>query len=594
VSAATIPVRVTRLRVAVASDAIALSGLAVLVAGLLAATWGTWGDLDSDTGYDAAAGARVADGDLPYRDFVYYYGPLAPLASGAASWLGGSGLAPSIALGLVVALAIVGATYALARIVTGPLGALLASALTAGVAFIPNNYSFVLPHTHAATIGTLLILVMLLCAWRYAALERPAWLVAAGACAGLATLTKPEPALAALVAGVAWLALRGLSGARLGRELARFAAPALLIPAAVYGALLTAVSAHTLVLENLYPVDMLRAGGDALVRVRMPMTPESIAILGGKLALYAAGAVALVLLARLIDRGGARGRLLVAATIAGGLLVAAVALVKPDGIRDGLPYVFGWIPAGAVVAVAVLFVRYRRRSGAWTPAAQLELAAAVALAVLAATTYASFVFHGWRPQMAVYAAPLAALLLVRLHLVELARSRAGHALGVAWLAFLVAVVGGFTLKDARAESATVHGPGGSLAANPADAAMYQRALDVIAERTRPGEPILVAPMLTGLYVLSGHESPLRQVSLLPSALPTPTDEREAIALARQAGVSLVVTDSRTWRGYGQGAFGETFGEELAFWVRRNFARAQTLHLGSDSSRSLDIWERRAR
>jgi hypothetical protein len=183
---------------------------------------------------------------------------------------------------------------------------------------------------------------------------------------------------------------------------------------------------------------------------------------------------------------------------------------------------------------------------------------------------------------------------VRLHLVELAHSRAGHLLGVAWLAFLVAVVGGFTLKDARAESATVHGPGGSLTETPAEAAMYQRALDAIAERTRPGEPILVAPMLTGLYVLSGHDSALKQVSLLPSALPAPADELEAIARAQRAGVSLVITDDRTWRGYGQGAFGETFGEDLAFWVKTNFARAQTLHPGSDSSRSLDIWERRAR
>jgi hypothetical protein len=594
VSTATLPLRPTRLRVAAASDAVALSGLAVLVAGLLAATWGAWGDLDSDTGYDVAAGTRVAEGELPYRDFVYYYGPLSPLASGAAAWLGGSGLAPAVALGLVIAGAIVAVTYGVARIVTGPIGAFLASGLTAAVAFIPNNYSFVLPHTHAATLGTLLLLLMLLCAWRYAARERPAWLVSAGACAGLALLTKPEPALAVLAAAAAWLALRGLAGARFTRELARFAAPALLIAAAVYGAFLTAVSPRALLLENLYPVDELAAGGEALVRVRMPLTLESIAVLGGKLALYAAGAAALVLLARVIDGAGARRRLLVAVAVAGGLLVATAAVAKPDGIRDGLPYVFGWIPAGAVLAVAVLASRYRRRSGAWTPVAQLELAAAVALAVLAATTYGSFVFHGWRPQMAVYAVPLAALLLVRLHLVDLARSRTGHAIGTAWLAFLVAVLGGLTLKDSRAESVTVRGPGGTLAGAPADAALYQRALDAIAERTRPGEPILVAPMMTGLYVLSGHESPLRELSLLPSALPEPADERAAIARLERAGVNLVVTDDRSWRGYGQGAFGQTFHRELAFWVERNYDHAQTIRASSDSSRSLDIWERRAR
>jgi hypothetical protein len=214
--------------------------------------------------------------------------------------------------------------------------------------------------------------------------------------------------------------------------------------------------------------------------------------------------------------------------------------------------------------------------------------------VLAATTYAAFVFHGWRPQMAVYAVPLAALLLVRLHLVELARSRTGYVLGAAWLVFLVAVLGGLTLKDSRAESATVRGPGGALAEAPAEAALYQRALDAIAERTRPGEPILVAPMMTGLYVLSGHESPLRELSLLPSALPELADERAAVARLEQAGVELVITDDRSWPGYSQGAFGETFQRELAFWVKRNFVHMQTLQAGSDSPRSLDIWERRAR
>jgi 4-amino-4-deoxy-L-arabinose transferase-like glycosyltransferase len=581
-------------RVALASDAVALSALGALTAALLVATWGTWGDLDSDTGYDAAAGARVADGDLPYRDFVYYYGPLAPLASGLATLIGGHGLAPNVALGLVIAIAIVLATYALGRTVCGPLGALLASAMTAAVAFIPNNYSFVLPHTHAATLGTLAILLLLLFARRYAGSGRVAWLLGAGACVGLAGLTKPEPALAALVAGLTWIVLRGRAGARLRYELALFGAAALAIPLAVYGAFATAVPVRELFLENLYPADELAAGGDALVRVRMPLTLESVVELGGKLALYAAGCAALVALARAIDGGGRWRRPLVLATAAGALMVAAVAMVKPDGIRDILPYLFGWIPAGAVIAVAVLLRRFRRRAGRWEEGAQVELAAAVALAVLAATAYGAFVFHGWRPQMAVYVAPLAALLIVRLHLGELARSRTAYVLGAAWIGFLVAVLAGLTLKDSHAESATVRGPGGSIAAEPAEAALYQGAVDAIVRRTEPGAPILVAPMMTGLTVLADRETPLRELSLLPSALPEPADERAAIARLEAAGVRVVITDDRDWKGYGHGAFGTSFHRGLAFWVKRNFVKVQTLTTSSNGSRSLDIWERRAR
>ncbi len=119
--------RAERLSVAVSHDAIALSGLGVLALALLGITWGTWGDLDSDSGYDVVAGMRVADGEVPYRDFTYFYGPLSPALSGLAALAGGSGFGPGIAIGLVVAAGIVLATYALARCFVSPLGAFLAA-----------------------------------------------------------------------------------------------------------------------------------------------------------------------------------------------------------------------------------------------------------------------------------------------------------------------------------------------------------------------------------------------------------------------------------------------------------------------------------
>jgi hypothetical protein len=60
------------------ADALAITGSLLLAAILVVATWRTWGDLAADTGYDLLAGARLAAGELPYRDYVYYYGPLAP------------------------------------------------------------------------------------------------------------------------------------------------------------------------------------------------------------------------------------------------------------------------------------------------------------------------------------------------------------------------------------------------------------------------------------------------------------------------------------------------------------------------------------
>ncbi len=333
-------------------------------------------------------------------------------------------------------------------------------------------------------------------------------------------------------------------------------APALAIPAVVYGALAAVAGAHRLVFENLYPVDFLESAGNAMIKSRMPMTVSSFAEVGGKLALYAAGCAALVLVASRIAKGGRLATVLVAACAFGVVVFVAGSLVKPDGLRDGMYYLYGWIPAGAVIALALLVRRYRRRAGDWAAARQVELTTVAVLAVLALTTYASFVVHGWRPQMAVYYIPFAAVLLARLHLVELSRNRAGYVLGVLWIAFLVGAGAGLTLKDARAESVTVRGPGGAIAETPAEARLYQSALDAIATRTEPGEPILVAPLMTGLYPLSDRTSPLPEISLLPGALPTKADERAAIARLEQADVRLVITDNREWPGYGHTSFGE--------------------------------------
>src|SRR5262249_37252587 len=76
--------------------------------------------------------------------------------------------------------------------------------------------------------------------------------------------------------------------------------------------------------------------------------------------------------------------------------------------RHLLQFAYGWIPAGAGVAVLLLLHRFRHRGSEWTPQAQTAVTGTVALLVLAVPTYAGFFLHATNPQMAVYAAPLAA------------------------------------------------------------------------------------------------------------------------------------------------------------------------------------------
>jgi hypothetical protein len=578
-----------------AADAIALGGLGFFVIALFALTWGTWGDLDSDTGYDLVAAGRIADGELPYRDFVYYYGPLAPALGAVLHLFGIGALAAAVTLGVVVTTAILAATYVLARSFTGVVGASLATAITAAVALIPNNYSYVLPHTAAATLGLLLVLLLLIALVRAAETGGSASLLAGGAAVGLAMLTKPEPALAALLAAVAWVVVRRRHPG-LRRAAWMLAAPAVAIPAVVYGTFAWLAGAHTLVLDNLYPREVLQAGGDVLMRVRMPLTAASFLEIGALAALYAAGCTAIVLAARLLDRRGRVRTLMVTAVGLAALAAMLVSIARPEALRHGLQYVYAWIPAGAAIALVVVLRRHRR---AGSRGGDNEVVALTALLVLGGTSYGAFYLHAPHPQMAVYAAPLAAIFLARIHLDELTSRRSAALLGAGWLAFLACAGTGLTLMDARVETQTVRGAGGSIAETPVEAVLYTEALEWIARETRPGDRILLAPMLTGLYPLAERSSPLEEISLLPGALPTAAAEESAIAKLEAAKVPLVITDDREWPGYGHTSFGKSFDQKLAVWIQQNYRLATVLaapeHVtfeGDRPERKVSVWLRR--
>lgn len=575
----------------VSADALAVASLAGLVALLVPLTWGTWGDPGSDTGYDLVAGVRLAHGELPYVDYLYYYGPLSPAVLGLAALVGGDGLGPAVAVGLVLAIAIVFTTYAVARIFAAPLGAFLAAAITAPVAFAPNNFSFVLPHSTSAPLAILAALVFLLGVGRYAATASGRWLAAAGASVGVVTLTRPEFVVAVAAAAALWLALRARARLTSRRELVTFIAPAVAIPAAVYGAFLAAVPPGRLLFENLYPVDTLRTGGNAILEAYAPLTAGSFADLGVKLVLYSLGAVALLLVARALEPGRRHRRLVLGLTVVAAVVAVAGSFARSETLRYGLEFAYGWIPAGAAIATGVVLWRFRRRGDGWTTRSQVELAALVVLTVLAVKTYAAFLVHAPEAQLAVYAVPFAALFLARLHLHELAATRTALTLGCLWLAFLAAAGIGLTLKDARGESAAIRGPGGALEAEPREAAVYGAALSWVLANTSAGERILAAPQLTWMYTLAEREVPLEQISLHPGALPSTEDEREAIARLEASGVRAVVIDRRDFPEYGHASFGRSFNPTLAGWIERTFEREAVFTSGSDSPR-LEAWLRR--
>jgi len=588
-----------RARVIGASTSVADGvGIVALMALFAALTWGAWGDVTRDFGYDWIAADRGAAGLLAYEDFVYYYGPLGwALLSGAFAVFG-SMAGTAIAVGLVLATLAVLGTYALALGVTTRAGALIAAALAVTAAFPSGNKGLVVPHSISASVAVVCSLAALLAAARVAQGGGRWWLALAGVGAGMVTLTRPEFSAAIAGALAAWLALRVWNAASPDRlraitDGALCLGIALAIPVVVYGAIVTRVPLAELLSDNLAASDELAAGGADLLRISAPMTVASLVELAGRFGLYAVGAAALVGAGLAIARGGPTGTVVSAALALAVAAFVAVLIANPEAARSRLSLAYGWIPLGATVGAVCAAWPARRRTR-WSSRDQIALLVCAFLAVLAAKSYAAFFPqpNPLRMQAAVYALPFAAVFLVWLHGKLLADGRAAvAAVGLGWVAALA--VGGLALivHDGRAERGQISGPGGTLAVPPDTVAPLQGALDAIVRRTAPDEQILLAPQLGALYTLSDRRPALRQLSLLPGALGSPADEADAIK--RLHDVRLVVIDTRPRPEYGHGSFGETYARDLVAWVHHNFARVASLRgTATQQPLALDIWERR--
>jgi hypothetical protein len=580
-------------RVATASDAVVIAGLVIWTVALAAATWGTWGDLTMDTGYDLLAGARTAGGELPYGDYTYFYGPLAPFLLGGVYSVTGVAIRPAAGLGLVLAGLAVGLTYRLARLFVAPLPAGLAAAIVAPATVSSANNSYVLPHTFSAPLAIVFALgaLILLARWARDGGGRGR-LIAAGVLCGLVAITRPEIAVSLYGGVLVWLAYivwqaRG-EHRRALRDAVAVVIPAAVVPLVVYGAMLAVVPLDQLLWDNLYPRDYLDAAGSVVLEAHAPWTVSSIVELGVRGVAYGAGIAAMLAVgAALQSRGRLRTLALVAACGAG-LLFLAVLAAKPDTLRfHGLEWAWAWIPAGAWIAAGALVWRGR------DALSRAVLLPVLVLAFVATTTYADFlpIPNALHPNAVPYVLPLAAVFLAWLHGHVLARTPGAAALGAGWLALLALSGGVLVVKDARAETETVRGAHGTMTARPAEAAALQQALTTIERVTRPGEPVLLAPQMTSLYVMADRSDPLPQLSLLPGALATTADEDRAIEQMRD--VRVVVVDRTPLTTYEHGAFGTTFATRIAEWLRRDFRRASTVTGAGTDPRTLDVWIRSA-
>ena len=593
-SARPVAVPVTRrvTRVGAISDTAALCFLALGCLALVVITWRTWGSVPEDAGYDLSAAARTAHGSLPYVDYTYSYGPLAPLLLGGLFAALGVSLGVAEALGVVLATATVAGTYGLARQRMAVLPSALAAAVVAPVVFSSGGgspiFNVVLPHAFSAPIAMLCTLGVLGALTAYVTRGSTFLLALAGAGVGLIAVARPESALAPAAAIVLWLVLRAYADRHVRgavREAAWIALPALAVTLAAYVPFLIAVGPSTLLWTNLYPVDVLRAGGNSVIAETAPFTLHSAIVLAGFGVLYA------VLTAVCVALG--RGRVWLLAAGAGLLVLALAAARAGGGANARLHHVtdLAYRPMTliALVAVVVAVRPLLGRERSFTVAQQADLLLAAFLLAASIRTYALFA----PGSDAIYAFPLAAIVLVRLH-VTLPAALTTRLAGAAWIVLAACVVAALGARDAHRASYTVQAPHGTFRTTPDRGRPFAEALRIIERDTRPGDAVLVAPQLQALEVLAGRRSALPQLSLLPGALPDVAAERQAIARLEAAHVRVAVIDRRALKEYGNGAFGSTFDRVLHAWVTTRFHRVATVGGSGDRPLELDIWERSTR
>lgn len=594
------------------ADVVAVLGVAALSVLLAVLTWNRWGDLWLDSGYDLVAAAKVSHANAPYVDYDYWYGPLGPLVLGLVYEVFGIGIGPAVGLGLVIAFCGIGLGYAVARQLVGPAAAACVGGLAAVSAFSNSNVSFVQPHTYGATLGMLLCLTAVLVVARFARTGGRRWLLTLGVVAGLVAATRHE-CFGALALGIGvWLLVRVARAAdqrrRAWGEVGIVVGVAAVVGGIAYGSFLVAAQFHgsltlsQLIHEDLFPRGLMRDSIAVVFKTLAPRTPESFVKLAGMVVLYAGGAGALLVAARGIDAGGRRRALTLAALGLAAVVLLAVLAAKPDTVRYYLKFVFAWIPAGSVLASGLLIRRSVRRRGEWAAADQVAIVLAAMLVGFSYSVYASY----WPypnpdyPQETAYAIAIVGTFLAWFHLRELpalgiARAGTVRALGTGWLAALAVIFAVLLVHDARTETFTVRGVDGSMTATAADGPMLQQAVDLIQAHTKRSEPILLAPQMTSLYIMTGRRDQLPQLSLLPGALDGPEAEREAIDNLEVAKVRFAITDRTPLTRYETGPFGIGYDRIVGEWLRKNFTHITTLRgrTGSDDApRTLDVWLRR--
>lgn len=179
--------------------------IAGAIIGMLCWSWGTWPDVQIDSGANLYLAWQLSEGNLAYGDFIYLKGPLSMYLNALWFRLFGVSLMSLVLANLALLMALIGLLHRLLREIGGQFSAtcaclVLVTMFAFGQLVGVGNYNFLCPYSHEVTHGVLLSVVAIGCFWRFLAQGRRAWLAGAGVALGLVFLAEAHIFLAAALA----------------------------------------------------------------------------------------------------------------------------------------------------------------------------------------------------------------------------------------------------------------------------------------------------------------------------------------------------------------------------------------------------------
>ena len=556
----------------------------VLAAGAMVSwTRGIWPDVLIDFGHEIFVFWRISAGQVLFRDIAHLKGPLSPYFNGLIFRLFGASLQTLVVTNLALFALLAALLYAILARIAGRFAATLAGltlVLVFGFAQLEQigSYNFLCPYSHEVTHGVTLSVAAIFLLSEYHRRRRPALLAAAGLATGLAALTDGHVFLAGLAAVVVGVALtlwiERPSRPRLLAACGGFLAGLVLPPLVAFGLLALALPAREafagalgsvrfmlrreIVFERLYRWQMGTLDPAASLRSLATWTGWYVVALApsawlgatmrrrGRIATLLAGAIFLVVAGTLVLArqrsawGSAFRPLPLVVLLLAGVCFAALRRAART-IEAAGPWIVGLVLATlsfGLLAKILLNVRVMDYGFALAMPGTLLFVTA-----LFGWLPKAFEHRGWNP--AFFRAASLALW------------------GAAVLA-LLATTGRFVA------SKTVQvGTGRDAFLADRRGTAVNMALDVLAQRSRPGATLAVMPEGAILNYLARTPNPTPYPVLSPPEVVLYGEERMLAAFQTTPPdrIVFVHADSSI---HGVRFFGRDYGERIYAWVMANY------------------------